>query len=86
MTEYNDMYEEFESNYPYDDEIETTMLAWERLAESYCEKARIISTDLYQQLSKIKCKKTLTNQITRIGKPSFISDSLSRFQRKISKI
>ena len=58
----------FEEDHPYDDDIETTVLAWYRLAKSYSEKALEFSKDLYQQLAIIKCKRKLTNQITRIGK------------------
>ena len=73
---FNDMYnnkltpDAFEEA-PNDDDIETTMLAWYRLANTYSEQAEEFANDLYEQLSKIKCEKVLRNQIIRIGKTQF---------------
>ena len=73
---FNDMYnnkptpDAFEEA-PNDDDIETTMLAWYRLANTYSEQAEEFYNDLYEQLSKIKCDKVLRNQIIRIGKTQF---------------
>ena len=60
------------SSHGYNDErIEATMMAWYRLTKSYSEKAEKLSSELYKQLSKIKCKKVLSDQMIRIGKTLF---------------
>ena len=84
----NDMYnniptpDAFEEAHPYDDDIETTMLAWYRLANTYSEQAEEFSNDLYEQLSKIKCDKVLRNQIIRIGKTQFRNHFLNNFSEE----
>ena len=60
--------------YPNND-IETAMHAWRISAKSYSEEAKELSSDLYKQLSKIKCKKILKNQMIRLGKTNFASIS-----------
>ena len=67
---------------PNDDDIETTMLAWYRLANTYSEQAEEFSNDLYEQLSKIKCEKVLRNQIIRIGKTQFRNHFLNNFSEE----
>ena len=54
-----------------DERIEATMMAWYRLTKSYSKRAEELSNDLYKQLSKIKCKKVLNDQMIRIGKTQF---------------
>ena len=74
---------DFEQAHPYDDDIETTIYAWERLAKSYNEEVRKLSWDLYEQLSKIRCKKVLTDQMTRLSKTDFhYHDFYKHFRRK----
>ena len=58
----------FEEAHPYDDDIETTMFAWNRLADSYNEKVGQFSSDLYQHLANIKCKNELNDKMKRLGK------------------
>ena len=84
---FNDMYnnkltpDAFEEA-PNDDDIETTMLAWYRLANTYSEQAEEFANDLYEQLSKIKCDKVLRNQIIRIGKTQFRNHFLNNFSEE----
>ena len=84
---FNDMYnnkptpDAFEEA-PNDDDIETTMLAWYRLANTYSEQAEEFSNDLYEQLSKIKCDKELRNQIIRIGKTQFRNHFLNNLSEE----
>ena len=65
-------------------DIETAMHAWRISAKSYSEEAKELSSDLYKQLSKIKCKKILKNQMIRLGKTQFRNQFLTSFQKKIS--
>ena len=58
-------------DHPYDDDIEDTILAWKRLADSYSEEALILSTDLYHKLANIKCKKVLEDQMIRLVEGDF---------------
>ena len=84
---FNDMYnnkltpDAFEEA-PNDDDIETTILAWYRLANTYSEQAEEFSNDLYEQLSKIKCDKVLRNQIIRIGKTQFRNHFLNNLSEE----
>ena len=67
------------------DIIETTLHAWRISANSYNEKAKRMSNDLYKQLSKIKCEKVLKNQMIRLGKTQFHDHDFHKFfQKKIS--
>ena len=60
------------SHHGYNNEIiETKMMTWYRLTKSYSEEAEKLSSELYKQLSKIKCKKVLSNQMIRLGKTLF---------------
>ena len=54
-------------------DIETPIHAWKILAKSYSEKAGEFSSDLYKQLSKIKCKNVLKDQMIRLGKILFLN-------------
>ena len=54
-------------------DIETPIHAWKILAKSYSEKAGEFSGDLYKQLSKIKCKNVLKDQMIRLGKTLFLN-------------
>ena len=84
---FNDMYnnkltpDAFEEA-PNDDDIETTILAWYRLANTYSEQAEEFANDLYEQLSKIKCDKVLRNQIIRIGKTQFRNHFLNNLSEE----
>ena len=64
---YDDEYD-WTDDHPYDDDIEDTIYAWERLADSYSEEARILSTDIYHKLTNIKCKKELSDLMIQLGK------------------
>ena len=65
--DYDDEYD-WTDDHPYDDDIEDTILAWKRLADSYSEEALQLSKDLYHKLANIKCKKVLEDQMIRLGK------------------
>ena len=72
----------FEEAHPYDDDIETTMFAWNRLADSYNEKVGQFSSDLYQQLANIKCKKVLSDQMITLGKTQFHNHDFNKFSEE----
>ena len=82
-----------EHHHPYDANIETTIHAWKRLANSYCEKAEELASGLYEQLLEIKCKKVLKNQFIRLGKTQFynfyfilfLEEDFKRFKGKLLK-
>ena len=60
-----------EHHHPYDANIETTIHAWKRLANSYCEKAEELASGLYEQLLEIECKTIQRDQFIRLGKNQF---------------
>ena len=69
-------------HYPYDANIETTIHAWKRLANTYCEKAEELASGLYEQLLEIKCKKVLKNQFIRLGKTQFYNIYFTLFSEE----
>ena len=71
------------SSHGYNDErIEATMMAWYRLTKSYSEKAEELSSELYKQLSRIKCKKVLNDQMIRLGKTLFRNHVFTTFSEE----
>ena len=57
-------------------------MTWYRLTKSYCEKAEELSSELYKQLSRIKCKKVLNDQMIRLGKTLFRNHVFTTFSEE----
>ena len=76
----------------FNERIEATMMTWYRLTKSYCEETKYLSNELYNRLSKIKCKKVLKDQMIRLGKTllsngkfhKFFSTRFKRFERSFA--
>lgn len=63
-------------------DIETSIHAWRILAKSYSEEAGELSGDLYKQLSKIKCKSVLKDQMIRLGETLFFNLYITIFSEE----
>ena len=81
----NHMINQQSSCHPTSDDFETTLHVWRISLKSYSLSAKELSSDLYKQLSQIKCEKILKNQMIRLGKTQFQDHEFYKFfQKKIS--